>query len=111
MCDIHPKLVKAYIACNISHGKAFMESLESGWTQKLKSWYMLYFQCPAIPDYMLRLGDLHLFIDLHKDFTNQEQVKEEDIEAYKFTYQDRGEYFMSNFVASNDHPFFFSNCT
>ncbi len=44
VCDKYPDLVKAYVACNTCHLGAIEKATSQGWGQKLKSWYMVFYQ-------------------------------------------------------------------
>ncbi len=91
----HPDIVQAYIACNISHPGAFEKARQASWKQKLMSWYMVFFQCPSIPETLLRLVDLMAFDTIFSDFKHKERVDPEAIEAYKFCYRDRSKAYSS----------------
>ncbi len=44
VCARYPELVRCYIACNIAHPGAFLQSQRENWSQRFKSWYMIFFQ-------------------------------------------------------------------
>lgn len=48
----YPELVKTWISVSLPHPKAFVRSLFTS-KQMLHSWYMLFFQLPAIPEFLL----------------------------------------------------------
>jgi epoxide hydrolase 4 len=50
----HPQAVERLIVLNAPHPVAFARALKSGWSQRLKSWYMLFFQVPWLPETLLR---------------------------------------------------------
>ena len=64
--------------------KSLRDELEKSWDQILKSWYILAFQCPVIPEMFLKMSDTGIFDVLVKD----KEVRE----AYKFTYRDKSNY-------------------
>jgi len=80
----HPKMVKTLTACNIPHSLSFQDQVKSSWEQKLKSWYVLFFQCPFLPELNCMQDDNGMFYtllkeaNLHKD----EQV----VEAFKYAF-------------------------
>ena len=39
-------MVRAYVVCNCPHSNAMMDGVRAGWEQRLRSWYMLFFQGP-----------------------------------------------------------------
>ena len=42
---------------NVPHPAVFESALRSGWIQRLKSWYFLWFQLPILPELTTQLGD------------------------------------------------------
>lgn len=54
----------------------------------LKSWYILFFQCPMIPEFYIRSFDLGMFNAMFSDL--KEPVSDDIIEAYKYTFRDSG---------------------
>ena len=60
--------------------------MSSGWNQRLKSWYIGFFQCPWLPEMYMRLGDMALFNGMFADMNKP--IDNETIEAYKFAFRD-----------------------
>ncbi len=48
VCNQYPELIRCYVACNIAHLDAFTKAQETSWTQRFKSWYMLFFQVKLV---------------------------------------------------------------
>ena len=46
VCRRHPDMVRAYVVCNCPHSNSMMDEMRAGWEQRLRSWYMLFFQGP-----------------------------------------------------------------
>ncbi|MCU4183343.1 alpha/beta fold hydrolase [Acidiferrimicrobium sp. IK] len=51
----HPERVRSVAALSVPHTQAFLGSMVRS-TQALRSWYMLFFQLPVIPETLLSLG-------------------------------------------------------
>jgi epoxide hydrolase 4 len=51
-----PQAVERLIIMNAPHPVALAKALRRGWSQRLKSWYMLFFQMPWLPETLLRLS-------------------------------------------------------
>jgi pimeloyl-ACP methyl ester carboxylesterase len=52
----HPQVVEKLIILNAPHPAAYWREMRS-WRQLLKSWYVLFFQLPALPELLLGVGD------------------------------------------------------
>ena len=52
----YPELVERLIIMNAPHPKAMGRELRKGWEQRLKSWYMLFFQLPLLPEFLFTLN-------------------------------------------------------
>jgi pimeloyl-ACP methyl ester carboxylesterase len=79
----HPGLVDKLIVLNAPHPAAFRRELRT-WKQRLKSWYMLLFQVPGVPEELIRAGDFDL-IDriLRRGPVHAGAFTSEDIRRYK----------------------------
>jgi pimeloyl-ACP methyl ester carboxylesterase len=49
----YPEAVEQLIVMNAPHPEAFAHALQTGWKQRLKSWYGLFFQIPWLPETLL----------------------------------------------------------
>ena len=45
--------VERLVIMNVPHPKLFNKALRSSWRQRLRSWYMLFFQLPRLPEWAL----------------------------------------------------------
>ncbi|MFN2227568.1 MAG: alpha/beta fold hydrolase, partial [Anaerolineae bacterium] len=52
----YPQAVERLVVMNAPHPVAFARALGSDWSQRLKSWYMLAFQVPWLPEALLGLS-------------------------------------------------------
>jgi pimeloyl-ACP methyl ester carboxylesterase len=60
----HPRAVERLAIMNAPHPVAFAKALKSDWSQRLRSWYMAFFQLPWLPEALLTLSPMasaHLF--------------------------------------------------
>jgi pimeloyl-ACP methyl ester carboxylesterase len=55
----HPELVSRLVVLNAPHPSAFRRELRRPW-QWLRSWYILFFQLPALPEWLMGWGDYAL---------------------------------------------------
>jgi pimeloyl-ACP methyl ester carboxylesterase len=56
----HADVVERVAILDAPHPDVFAAWLRDHFSQKLKSWYMAFFQLPWLPEFMLRLGNFHL---------------------------------------------------
>jgi len=54
----HPELCRRLAVCNCPHPAIFQKALLSSPRQMLKSWYMLFFQIPRLPEWVLGRKDM-----------------------------------------------------
>ncbi len=87
----YPEMLEKLIVMNLPHPAKFAEALRSNLQQMLRSWYILFFQLPLLPELMFQFNDYRAiasaFIDTAIDktaFTSQ------DLEAYKDAAAKRG---------------------
>jgi pimeloyl-ACP methyl ester carboxylesterase len=52
----HPRVVEKLVILNAPHPAAFGREMRT-WRQLLKSWYVLFFQVPGVPELLLGVGD------------------------------------------------------
>ena len=45
-----PSMVQQFMAVNIPHPLSIQREQAKSWKQRLMSWYMLFFQCPILPE-------------------------------------------------------------
>ena len=45
-----PSMVQQFMAVNIPHPLSIRREQAKSWKQRLMSWYMLFFQCPILPE-------------------------------------------------------------
>jgi len=82
---IYPEMVENLIICNLPHVLALEDAQRGTWAQKLKSWYMVFFQCPILPELFTLMEDISIMN------ANMKDAKEKDsevLEAYKYAFRD-----------------------
>ena len=84
LAALHPELLDNLIACNMPHPVAYNEA-RRGLDQALKSWYVIFFQVPLLPEINMMLDDIKSFDALFKDNPkNDKEIKE----AYRYAFRD-----------------------
>ena len=57
-----PELVSSFVAVNAPHPSVMYRRLRERWTQRLRSWYILGFQLPRLPEAIARAGNWRLIV-------------------------------------------------
>ncbi|MFB6161496.1 MAG: alpha/beta fold hydrolase [Haloferacaceae archaeon] len=57
-----PEYVETLTAVNVPHPTVLADTLRRSWRQRLRSWYALFFQLPALPERVARAGDWALLV-------------------------------------------------
>ncbi len=79
-----PEMVDRLVIMNAPHPAAFRRAMQSNWRQRLRSWYMLFFQLPRLPEAAFRLGNYRaLEQSFRRDTTRPEAFTDEVIARYK----------------------------
>ena len=92
-CGRWPQMVGRYVTLNIPHPSSIREQQSKSWVQRLMSWYMVFFQCPFLPEIFFRSSDLTIFDGIVKEMKNDDNP-EEIKEAYKYAFRDPGTYLL-----------------
>ena len=82
----YPNYVKQYITINIPHPKSLERERDSSLKQKLMSWYMVFFQCPKLPEIFFSSSDFVILDDITKDAKGDDEMAE----AYKYAFRSPG---------------------
>ena len=86
----YPQMVERLIIMNCPHFAKFSQGLQTP-QQLLRSWYMFFFQLPAIPELFLQAQDYQFIENAFKGMAvNKSAFTLEDIEAYKDAIAKRG---------------------
>jgi len=82
----YPQMIKTYSACNIPHPLALKDQWASSWKQRIMSSYILFFQCPVLPECFFLSENMRFF---NIQFRKWNQKKDsEEIQAFKYSFQD-----------------------
>lgn len=72
------------VVMNLPHPRRFIEALRSSWRQRLRSWYVLMFQIPRLPEWLLGRKRAQLVADAFRRGTEHpERFPAEVIEIYR----------------------------
>ena len=68
VCARWPQMVGRYVALNIPHPSSIRYEQRMSWKQRLMSWYMVFFQCPVLPEIFFK----YELITCFREFCNYE---------------------------------------
>jgi len=79
-----PEIVERLIALNIPHPALFAAAIGKNWRQMLRSWYILFFQLPLLPELAIRANGYE-FIEraLRGMAVDKSRFTDEDIRIFK----------------------------
>jgi epoxide hydrolase 4 len=79
----YPEMVEKLIVLNIPHPAKFMAGIKTP-QQLLKSWYILWFQIPWMPEFLFQLNNYQAIADIFKNMAvDKTAFTEADLNAYR----------------------------
>jgi epoxide hydrolase 4 len=79
-----PDVVERLIALNIPHPALFAQGVSTNWRQMLRSWYILFFQLPFLPETAIRCNDYALIDQIMRGTAvDKSTFSDQDIAIYK----------------------------
>jgi len=87
---LYPRLIKKMVIINAPHPQVFYRTVKSSWQQRLKSWYMLIFQLPWLPEGLLRLGNYRALSNSMKESSASGTFDDAFFEPYKEAWSKEG---------------------
>ncbi|NET89472.1 MAG: alpha/beta hydrolase [Kamptonema sp. SIO1D9] len=86
-----PQMVEKSIVMNIPHPALFTEAIRSNPQQMLRSWYILFFQLPWLPEFLLQWNDYYAIAAAFQNLAiDKSAFTWSDLEAYKDAAAKRG---------------------
>jgi len=80
----HPGVVSKRVILNAPHPAALQRDLRRGPGPWLRSWYVLFFQLPLLPEAVMRAGDFALLRRmLHRQPVQRDAFSDADVAAYR----------------------------
>jgi len=83
---LHPNMVENLVVCNIPHPTALNDTRKTNFEQVLKSWYIIFFQCPVLPELNCMAEDMAFFKRIFGDAGLDQDI--ELLEAFKYAFRD-----------------------
>jgi pimeloyl-ACP methyl ester carboxylesterase len=79
----HPERVRTLTAVNVPHPTVMNRTLARSWRQRLRSWYMLAFQVPRLPEAVLGAADHRLLVRGMRRSSLPGTFSDADMERYR----------------------------
>ncbi|HYV49030.1 MAG TPA: alpha/beta hydrolase [Myxococcaceae bacterium] len=79
----HGDRLRRLVIMNAPHPAQFQKALRRDLGQLRRSWYMFFFQVPAIPERLIRMGDFTALRNAYRGLLERKRLSEEDLGRYK----------------------------
>ena len=79
----HADRVSEFVAVNVPHPTVFERAIRNSWDQRLKSWYMLAFQLPRLPEAVASAGNWRLAVRGLRETSDPGTFSDEDFRRYR----------------------------
>ena len=79
----HEARLSELVAVNVPHPSVFERALGRSWDQRLKSWYVLAFQLPKLPEAVASAGNWRLATNALRDTSAPGTFTDEDLRRYR----------------------------
>jgi pimeloyl-ACP methyl ester carboxylesterase len=81
---MHPEVIERLVILNCPHPRQMGRLLRSNFRQLTRSWYILFFQLPWLPELMLRAGNFFLPIQaMRSGAAHKEAFTDDDLEHFR----------------------------
>jgi pimeloyl-ACP methyl ester carboxylesterase len=86
----YPERLQKLVILNVPHPSVMLAHLRHNWAQKRRSWYMLFFQLPWIPELVARAGNWHLLARTMTATYQPGTFNETDLKRYRQAWSQPG---------------------
>ena len=86
----YPNRLSRLCIVNVPHPTVFEQTLRESWSQRLNSWYVLYFQLPGLPELTTRLGDWRLMARSLESTSRPGTFSRTDLDRYRTAWSEPG---------------------
>ena len=86
----HADRLSEFVAVNVPHPTVFERTLRGSWSQRLKSWYVLAFQLPKLPEAVARAGNWRLPVRSMRETSTPGTFDDEDFRRYRRAWDREG---------------------
>jgi epoxide hydrolase 4 len=86
----YPERLHKLAILNTPHPAVMMQTMSSNLHQLRRSWYMFFFQIPAIPEAILRNNDWELMVKILTSTSKQGSFTQQDVARYRLAWWRKG---------------------
>ena len=86
----HADRLSEFVAVNVPQPTVFERTLRESWGQRLKSWYVLAFQLPKLPESVAKAGNWRLPVRSMRGTSNPGTFDDEDFRRYRRAWNREG---------------------
>jgi pimeloyl-ACP methyl ester carboxylesterase len=91
VATLHPAILDRLVILNVPYPTVMNKQVQKGnWPQIFKSWYIGFFQLPAMPEFLISLNNFAAFERILLQSSNPGSFTPDDIAEYKIAWQQRG---------------------
>ncbi len=91
VATLHPEILKKLVILNVPYPSVMNKEVQSGnWQQIFKSWYVGFFQLPAMPEFVLSVNNFAAFERMMRQSSNPGSFTPDDFAEYRIAWQQRG---------------------
>jgi len=89
---LHPNEVDKIVAMNGPHPLVMEQMLERSWAQRRRSWYILFFQLPWLPEFVARLANWRIMTRVLLSSSLEGAFTEEELQCYREAWSQPGSF-------------------
>jgi pimeloyl-ACP methyl ester carboxylesterase len=86
----YPERVSKMVVMNVPHGKVMRKFIRGNFGQMVKSWYIMFFQIPWLPERLARMGNWRMLVKLLKRTSHPGTFSDEDFDQYRKAWSQPG---------------------
>ena len=86
----YPDRLSKLCIVNVPHPTVFERTLRTSWSQRKNSWYVAWFQLPALPELTARLGNYWLLANALESSSRPDAFTKTDLDRYRLAWSQPG---------------------
>jgi pimeloyl-ACP methyl ester carboxylesterase len=86
----YPERISKMVVMNVPHGKVMRKFIRGNFGQMLKSWYIMFFQIPWLPERLARMGNWRTLVKLLKRTSHPGTFSDEEFDQYRKAWSQPG---------------------